>query len=97
MPGMLAFFENAVLNDRAPVIGIKDHERIGNLAIGQIDGASASRRAIVLASDNDGVDRLTLVVVTMGLLCLLWLPIAIIEGVHLQLPYSYFCKRFLTS
>ena len=34
MPGMLAFFEDAIFNHTAPIIGVKDHERIVDLSIG---------------------------------------------------------------
>ena len=34
VPGMLAFFENAIFNHTAPVIGVKYRERITYLSIG---------------------------------------------------------------
>src|SRR5258708_23452708 len=34
LPGMLALFEDPILNDTAPVIGIKHGERIAHLPIG---------------------------------------------------------------
>src|SRR5947209_6966864 len=80
MPGMLAFFENAVFNDRAPVIGIKDHERIADRAIGQVDEALGSRSPVVPASDDYRVDGLALVVAAMGMLRVVGVSIAVIGG-----------------
>src|SRR5712691_10178075 len=37
VPGMFAFFEDAVLNHRAPIIIIKDHKRVGYWHIGEIE------------------------------------------------------------
>jgi hypothetical protein len=39
MPGILAFLEDAILNDGASVVAVKDHKRIADRLIGQVDRA----------------------------------------------------------
>jgi len=58
MPGMLALFENAILNDATPVVGIEHLERIAYPRIGYIDGASGFRLAILPCAHQHGIDRL---------------------------------------
>src|SRR5713101_8878200 len=79
MPGILPLLENAVLDHRAPIVGVKDHERVTDWAIGQVDGARAGWHPIVPAAYDDRVDGLSLVVASMRVLCLLWFPIAVIR------------------
>ena len=55
MPGMLAFFENAILNDATPVIGIKNEKGIAYVSIGQIDRASGGRLAIFPLAYDHGI------------------------------------------
>src|SRR6266581_4225876 len=78
MPGILAFLEDAILNDTAPVVAVKDHKRIADRAIGQVDRAVSGWHAIVPAAYHDRVNGLALIVAPMGVLRLLWLPITII-------------------
>ena len=66
MPGMLALFEDAVLNHGAPVVGIKDDKGIADRAIGQVDRAIGGRHPIIEASYDDGVAGLAFVVAPMS-------------------------------
>ena len=75
VPGMLALLENAILNHRAPVIGIKDHKWVADRTIGQVDGAIGGRCPIVPAAHHDGVDGLSFVLAPMRVLRLFRLPI----------------------
>jgi len=68
VPGMLALFEDPILNHTAPVVGIKDRERVVDRSIGQIDRASAFGHPIVPAAHHHRIDRLALIVASMRVL-----------------------------
>src|SRR5258708_22431668 len=68
MPGVLALFENPILNDAAPVRGVENAERIAHLPIGQIDRSSACGHAILPATDDHRIDGLTTVIASRGVL-----------------------------
>src|SRR5258708_16983854 len=80
MPGMLALFEEAILNHTAPIIGIKDPKRIADRGIGQIDRASTFGHPIVPTAYDHRIDRLPLIVASPSVLGLFGCPIAIIAG-----------------
>src|SRR5260370_40668487 len=80
MPGILALFENPVLNDAAPVIGVENAERIAHLPIGQIDRSSAFGYAILPPTHDHGIDGLATVIASMSVLGVLGLSIAIVPG-----------------
>ena len=80
MPGMLAFFEEAILNHTAPVVGVKDRERVADRGIGQIDRASAFGHPIVPPAHHHRIDRLALLVASLRVLSLFGCSIAIIAG-----------------
>src|SRR5450759_1060211 len=80
MPGILALFEDAVLNDTAPIIGDKNDERIADGAICQLDGSSRFWDTILPLAHHDGIDRLTHILPPMGQLRLRLLSIAVITG-----------------
>ena len=80
MPGVLALFENLILNDTAPVIGVENAERIAHLPIGQIDRSSAFGDAILPATHDYGIDGLADEIAAMSVLGVLDLSIAIVTG-----------------
>ena len=80
MPGMLAFFENAILNDAAPVIGIENGKWIVHICIGQIDGAFDFGLTIFPLAHDHGIDGLTNLIASMCVLGVFVVPIAIITG-----------------
>ncbi len=80
VPGMLALFEDAILNHTALVIGVKDRERVFDRSISQIDRASAFGHPIVEASHHHRIDRLALIVASMRVLGLFGCSIAIVAG-----------------
>ena len=80
MPGMLAFFEEAILNHTAPVVGVKDRERVADRGIGQIDRASAFGHMIVPAAHQHRINRLAHIVASPSVLCLFDCSIAIVAG-----------------
>ena len=55
MPGILALFEDAILNHTAPIIGVKYDERIADGAIGQIDGSPCFWDTILPLAHDDGI------------------------------------------
>ncbi len=80
MPGMLARFEDPMLNHATPVLGVKDRQRIADRSIGQVDRASRFRHAMVEAAHHHRSDWLALVVTSLRVLGLLGCSIAIIAG-----------------
>ena len=56
LPGVFALFENPILNDAAPVIGVENAEGIAHLSIGQIDRSPAFGDAILPANDDHRID-----------------------------------------
>jgi len=78
VPGMLALLEDAILNHRAPIIGIKDHKGIGHRPIRQVDGAIGGGQPIVPTVYHDCIDGLPLIIAPMRKLRLLRITIVII-------------------
>jgi hypothetical protein len=77
---MLALFENPILNDTAPVIGVKNGEWIAHISIGQVHGSLAFGHAILPPTDNDSIDGLSHIVARLRISDVLDLSIAIITG-----------------
>src|SRR5260221_11419670 len=80
VPGMFALFEDPVLNDAAPGIGVENAEGIARIPIGQIDRPSAFGAAILPATHDHGIDGLATVLAPMPALGLLGLAIAVVTG-----------------
>ncbi len=80
MPGIRAFFENAILNDATPVVGIEHLERIAYARIGYIDCASGFGQPILPCAHHHGIDGLTDVISAVGILRLSRIALLIVAG-----------------
>jgi hypothetical protein len=70
--------QDAVLNHRTPIIGIKHHKRVADRAIGQIHGPVSCWHPDIPPTHDRCVDGLPLIVAPMGILGLLRFAIAIV-------------------